>query len=145
MVNGIDNHSQDHIMRLTKAERAPAVTGLRSLMNVGPAIEGYLVGLGVGSIRDLAKRDADTLFQRLQRRWGRPVDPCLHDTFRAIIHEAQTGEKTPWHAWTAERKRREAAGELDLRVAGVTPRSRRRRLGRTAARHAGLSATRTRE
>jgi hypothetical protein len=95
----------------------PANAGLRSLMNVGPAIEGYLVGLGVRSIRDLARRDAGTLYQRLQRQWGRPVDPCVYDTFRAIIHEARTGEKTPWHAWSAERKRLQAAGALHLRGA----------------------------
>lgn len=106
-------------MRLTRTERAPRVTGLRSLMNIGPAIEGYLVGLGVRSIRELAKQEADTLYRRLQHRWGRPVDPCLYDTFCAAIHDARTGEKTPWHAWTAERKRREAAGELDLRVTGA--------------------------
>lgn len=129
-------------MRLAKAARAPGGTRLRSLMNVGPAIEGYLVGLGVGSIRDLAKQDADTLYQRLQRQWGRPVDPCLHDTFAAAIHEARTGEKTPWYAWTAERKRREASGELDRRVDGVPPRSRRRRTGRSAARNAGPPPTR---
>jgi hypothetical protein len=125
-------------MTLTKGARTPGTTGLRSLMNVGPAIEGYLVGLGVGSIRDLAKQDADTLYQRLQRQWGRPVDPCLHDTFRAIIHEARTGEKTPWFAWTSERKRREAAGELDLRADGVPPISGRRRTARSAARDAAM-------
>jgi len=112
------------------------MAALRSLMNVGPAIEGYLAGLGVGSIRDLAKQDADTLYRRLQRQWGRRADPCLHDTFRAIIHEARTGEKTPWYAWTAERKRREAAGEIDLRVDGVPPPSRRRRTARSAVRPA---------
>lgn len=129
-------------MRLARAPRAPGGTGLRSLMNVGPAIEGYLVGLGVGSIRDLAKQDADALYQRLQRRWRRRIDPCLYDTFCAIIHEARTGEKTRWYAWSAERKRREATGELDLRVDGVPPPSRRPRTARSAARDAGPPPTR---
>jgi hypothetical protein len=101
-------------MRRTKAKRATE-TGLQSLMNVGPAIEGYLVGLGVASVPNLAKQGADALYRRLQRQWGQPIDPCVYDTFCAIIHEARTGEKTPWYAWTAERKRRQAAGELDLR------------------------------
>jgi len=129
-------------MTVTKRVRTPGMTGLRSLMNVGPAIEGYLVGLGVGSIRDLAKQDADTLYQRLQRQWRRTVDPCLYDTFRAIIHEARTGEKTPWYAWTSERKRREAAGELDLRADRVPPLSSRRRTARSTARSAGMPSTR---
>jgi hypothetical protein len=87
---------------------------LRSLMNVGPAVEGYLHELGIRSIAALARNDADALFRRLRRRIGKACDPCLHDTFTAIIHEARTGERTPWFAWTAERKRRVAAGELDL-------------------------------
>jgi hypothetical protein len=47
------------------------------------------------------------------------VDPCVYDSFRAIIHEARTGEKTPWFAWTDERKRRERSGELKLHAPGV--------------------------
>ena len=118
-------------MRRTTAKRVPA-TGLRSLMNVGAAIEGYLVGLGVTSVPDLARQGADALFQRFQRRLGRPVDPCLYDTFCAIIHEARTGEKTPWYAWTSERKRRVAAGDLDLRLGAATAPP--RRLARDRAR-----------
>jgi len=87
---------------------------LRSLMNVGAKVEAYLGQLGIRSIGKLAKQDADALYRRLRRRIGKACDPCLHDTFTAIIHEARTGEKTPWFAWTAERKRREAAGELVL-------------------------------
>ena len=93
---------------------AKTVPSLRSLMNVGAAVERYLLELGVRSIASLARQDPDALFRRLQRRIGKACDPCLHDTFTAIIHEAQTGEKTPWFAWTADRKRRQAAGELDL-------------------------------
>jgi hypothetical protein len=84
-------------------------------MNVGAAVEGYLVDLGIRSVDQLAPADPYDLFRRLQRRIGKACDPCLYDTFSAIVHEARTGEKTPWFAWTAERKRREAAGELDLR------------------------------
>jgi hypothetical protein len=93
-------------------------TELRSLRNVGPTIAGYLVDLGIRSIETLAKQEADNLYRRLQRRIGKACDPCLHDTFSAIIHEARTGEKTPWFTWTAERKRRVAAGQLDLGLRG---------------------------
>ena len=94
--------------------RGQSRTSLRSLMNVGTAVEGYLEDLGIGSIEQLAEEDADQLFRRLRARIGRACDPCLHDTFSAIIHEARTGTKTPWFAWTAQRKRRIAAGELQL-------------------------------
>jgi len=96
-------------------------TDLRTLMNVGPAVEGYLVDLGIRSKQKLATQDADVLYRRLQKRIGKAADPCLHDTFTAVIHEARTGRKTPWFTWTAERKRREAAGELDLRLPRARP------------------------
>jgi nucleotidyltransferase/DNA polymerase involved in DNA repair len=85
-------------------------------MNVGPAIEGYLVDLGIHSIDQLTKLNADDLYRRFQRQIGMACDPCLHDTFSAIIHEARTGEKRPWFTFTQARKRREARGQLDLRI-----------------------------
>ncbi len=95
--------------------RTQRARSLRSLMNVGAAVEGYLNDLGIRSTEQLASQDADELFRRLRARIGRACDPCLHDTFTAIVHEARTGTKTPWFAWTAARKRRVAAGELQLR------------------------------
>jgi Pathogenicity locus len=96
------------------AAKPRRASNLRSLMNVGPAIESDLHALGIRTIEQLAKQQPDALFRRLQERVGRACDPCLHDTFSAIVHEARTGEKTPWFAWTAERKRRVSAGELAL-------------------------------
>ena len=89
-------------------------TSLRSLMNVGDKVEGYLHDLGVRSVSDLARRSPDAMYRALWQMNPSVCDPCLHDTFSAIVHEAKTGEKTAWFAWTAERKRRVAAGELKL-------------------------------
>jgi DNA transformation protein len=86
-------------------------------MNVGPAVERDLAQLGIRSVHELAAAEAGELFQRLERRCGTRVDPCMYDTFMAIFHEARTGEKTPWFAWTAERKRREDAFRADVRFA----------------------------
>lgn len=93
---------------------------LRTLMNVGAAMQRDLHRLGIHSIRDLVAHDAGDLFQQLERQCGARVDPCVYDTFRAIIHEARTGEKTPWFAWSADRKRRERAGELELHASPGT-------------------------
>ena len=95
---------------------ARAATDLRSLMNVGPAVETYLLDLGIHAIDDLAKQQADDLYRRLQRQLGKACDPCLYDTLSAIIHEARTGQKRPWFTFTPARKRREAAGQLDLGI-----------------------------
>lgn len=103
-----------YTLAMTNAKKSRA--GLRSLMNVGPAIERDLHGLGIRSIAELAQAEAGELFQRLETQARGRVDPCVYDTFRAIIHEARTGEKTPWFAWTEERKRRERTGELRLHL-----------------------------
>ena len=79
-------------------------------------MERDLTALGIHSIRDLAAAEAGDLFHRLERKTRARIDPCVYDTFRAIIHEARTGEKTPWFAWTEDRKRRERGGELELHV-----------------------------
>ena len=102
----------------SKPQRARAETELRSLMNVGPAVEAYLSDLGIHAIDELAKHEADDLYRRLQRRLGKACDPCLHDTFSAIIHEARTGQKRPWFTFTQARKRRVATGQLDLGLPG---------------------------
>lgn len=125
----------------TRAKPSGDANALRSLMNVGPAIEGYLHELGIRTVRDLAKQREDALYHRLQRHWGRPADPCLYDTFCAIIHEATTGEKTPWFAWTAERKRRQASGELDLRLGRMRPRARTSQASSGRARRPTTSST----
>jgi len=109
-----------------KVSRKRAATDLRSLMNVGPAVEAYLVDLGIHTIDELATQDADALYRRLQRRIGKACDPCLHDTFCAIIHEARTGQKRPWFTFTPARKRREAMGKLDLPASGRARPSARR-------------------
>jgi hypothetical protein len=85
-------------------------------MNIGPAIERDLIGLGIITKAQLAAAEAVDLFQRLERQTQQRQDPCVYDTFRAVIHEARTGEKTPWFAWTQDRKHRERSGELVLHL-----------------------------
>jgi hypothetical protein len=79
---------------------------LLTLMNVGKATYKDLEILGISSIDQLSKADPDELYSRLQQITGHAHDPCVWDVFAAIIHEAKTGEKTPWWQWTAARKKR---------------------------------------
>jgi len=78
---------------------------LLSLMNVGPAMLRDLTLLGIRRIPDLAKQDPMRLYRKLEKVTGHRQDPCVLDTFSAIIHEAKTGEKTPWWRWSAIRKK----------------------------------------
>jgi hypothetical protein len=77
---------------------------LCSLMNVGPATLKDLVLLGITTRAQLAKANPNELYSRLQEITGHRHDPCVWDVFAAIIHEANTGEKTPWWHWTPIRK-----------------------------------------
>lgn len=79
---------------------------LLTLMNVGKATYKDLETLKINSIEELSKADPDELYSRLQQVTGHTHDPCMWDVFAAIIHEAKTGEKTPWWQWTAVRKKR---------------------------------------
>jgi hypothetical protein len=77
---------------------------LLSLKNVGKATLADLHLLGISNISQLAKADPDELFARLEVLTSKAQDPCVWDVFAAIIHEAKTGEKTPWWEWTPIRK-----------------------------------------
>jgi predicted RecB family nuclease len=77
---------------------------LRTLMNVGPATHKDLELLGITTIAQLARQHPDELYERLCKLTGVRHDPCVWDVFAAIIHEAQTGQKTPWWQWTKVRK-----------------------------------------
>jgi len=79
---------------------------LLRLKNLGPQTLADLHLLGITTIEELAKCDPDELFQRLQIITNETHDPCVWDVFAAIIHQAKTGEKTAWWAWTKVRKAR---------------------------------------
>lgn len=80
---------------------------LLKLMNVGPATYEDLVLLNITSIDELADASPDELYARLQEKTGQKHDPCVWDIFAAAIHEARTGEKKPWWAWTNLRKQKQ--------------------------------------
>jgi predicted RecB family nuclease len=79
---------------------------LLALRNIGPAMRRDLALLGVRSVAQLARRDPQQLYRRLERVTGRRQDPCVLDTFAAAVHQARTGEALPWWQFSRERKRR---------------------------------------
>ena len=79
---------------------------LLALRNIGPAMRRDFALLGIRSVKQLARRQPDKLFARLQALTGLRQDPCVLDTFAAAIHQARTGEALPW--WVFSRKRKAA-------------------------------------
>jgi hypothetical protein len=76
---------------------------LLDLPNVGPAIARRLVRLGIARPEDLRGQDPDELFQRACDLAGAPEDPCLHDTFVALVEHADGAPARPW--WEVSRER----------------------------------------
>ena len=92
-----------------KTESDPALRArvkvLEDLPNVGKAVAADLRRLGIRAPRDLAGRDPYALYDALNRATGMRHDPCLLDTFIAVVRFVDGGPARPWWAYTAERKR----------------------------------------
>lgn len=82
---------------------------LTSLPNVGPAVARKLERLGIHAPGDLRGRDPHELFDRLCALDGRRHDPCLLDTFVAVVSYADGGPARPWWELSRKRKAREHA------------------------------------
>jgi len=92
-----------------KTESDPALRArvkvLEDLPNVGKAVAADLRRLGIRAPRDLAGRDPYALYDALNRATGMRHDPCLLDTFIAVVRFVDGGPARPWWAYTSERKR----------------------------------------
>ncbi len=84
---------------------------LMKIPNIGKAMAGDLILLGINSVEDLKKREPDELYVSLCKATNARQDPCVWDTFAAAVHYARTGEPKKWWEFTPERK---ARGEFNL-------------------------------
>jgi hypothetical protein len=82
------------------------VDELSQLRNIGKAMRQDFDLLGIKSVNQLAKCDADKLYAKIQTLTDTRHDPCVWDTYAAAIHQAQTGEALPWWEFTKVRKAR---------------------------------------
>ncbi len=80
---------------------------LQRIPNVGPAVAGDLMRLGVAGLQDLAGKDPDALYERLCRLDGVRHDPCMRDVFAAIVAQANGEPAQPWWVYSRRRKERE--------------------------------------
>ncbi len=77
---------------------------LGDLRNVGKAMLTDFNLLGIERVEQLAECEPRELYDRLQAITGHRHDPCVLDTFMAAVHEARTGERLNWWAFTPARK-----------------------------------------
>ena len=88
-----------------KAATAADCRTLEQLPNVGPAMAADLRALGILSPAHLHGLDAYELYRALERQTGKRQDPCVLDTFMAIVDFIAGAEPRPWWAYPPERKR----------------------------------------
>ena len=93
----------------TKRKSAAKAATLEDLPNVGKAIAADLRTLGIRQPAQLKRKNPYALYDRLNRVTGVRHDPCLLDTFIAVVRFVEGGAAKPWWAYTAERKRTLAA------------------------------------
>lgn len=91
---------------MVKHSKAAALRALRKIPNVGPAVANDLWLLGIRESRALKGQNPKRLYDRLCQMTGHRQDPCVLDTFLAVVDYAKTGVKRNWWEFTAERKRR---------------------------------------
>jgi hypothetical protein len=87
-----------------KAGSAAECEQLEQLPNIGPSLAADLRRLGVQHPRELATRDAFGLYRELCAATGRRQDPCVLDTFLAVVDFMRGAPARPWWAYTAQRK-----------------------------------------
>ena len=98
-----------------KAETDLNAAALEDIPNVGPAVAADLRQLGITSPADLVGRDPNAMYDDLCRITGQRHDPCLLDTFIAVVRFMEGEPKKPWWKYTAERKRELAARSAESR------------------------------
>ena len=81
---------------------------LLSIPNVGPKVAARLHELGIHRLEDLRGADPDDLFARTEVLSREREDPCLLDTYTAIVDVADGKPARPWWAYSRERKARTA-------------------------------------
>jgi hypothetical protein len=77
---------------------------LRKIPNVGPAMAQDLMLLGISSVEQLVGKEPVGLYLDLEAKTRKRQDPCVLDTFMAVVHYAETGEGKPWWHFTEARK-----------------------------------------
>ena len=107
------------------AVRMISMRNLETLPNVGPAVAKKLELLGINDDGDLRDQDPDVLFERLCAIEGRSHDPCLLDTFTAVVDHVHGAPARPGWYYSRRRKAAAAGGDRDSRQLQPEPSTRR--------------------
>jgi hypothetical protein len=93
-----------------KARTSREVTKFSDIPNVGPRIARDFFLLGIREPHELKKEDPFTLYKKLERVTGVRQDPCVLDTYMAVIDFMNGAKARSWFSYTKERKKRYGQG-----------------------------------
>lgn len=91
---------------MTRSPDAQARRELQKLPNIGPRMADDLIRLGIRQLSDLESRDPDEMYAAICRLDNQRHDPCVWDTYAAVVDFAKTGKPRKWWEFTAIRKKR---------------------------------------
>ena len=84
-------------------KQAESLKELQTIPGVGPAVAGDLISLGIHSVRALKGRNPESLYMRLCRQQGQPIDRCMLYVFRCAVyfasHKRHDPERLKWWNW----------------------------------------------
>jgi hypothetical protein len=88
---------------------------LSDLVSIGPAMLRDFELLGIRTVAQLARRNPETMYEKLCEVTGQPQDICCLDVFRAAVAQAQNpnlpAEQRQWWHWSRKRKQNERENE----------------------------------
>jgi len=87
------------------------VTELVALPNIGKAIAGDLLLIGIDHPKKLIGKKPIDMYNALCTATGEKHDLCVLDTFMSAVHFMETGEALTWWSFTKERKRMHKASD----------------------------------
>jgi hypothetical protein len=88
-----------------KAKTAREVKKFQDIPNVGSAMERDFKRLGLQTPYELEGNDAFKLYKKMCTVSGRRQDPCVLDTYIAVIDFMNGASARPWWFYTARRKK----------------------------------------
>ena len=81
---------------------------LKDLASIGPAMLRDFDLLGIHSVKQLARQNPTSLYKKLCRVTGQPMDICCQDVFSAAVAQARSpllpAEQCQWWYWSRQRK-----------------------------------------
>ncbi len=89
----------------------PETRELSDLVSIGPAMLKDFELLGIRTVRELARRNPEKLYEQLCAVTGQRMDICCLDVFRAAVAQARNprlpAAQKQWWYWSRQRKKNE--------------------------------------